>query len=622
MVLAGGVYLSPRYTETDHKYECWVYTEAPSCALAVKVPGDWFMPVSTPISYPLSEGNWYSLKSAINMEESTNHFKVYFEDQLYVDTYEATLQYADYRGFAFPIAGKPFHMAYDDFRIREYAAEPVCTTGQEQEQEQGINIVRTQSASNIMGTSAALNGQLDSMSEYDSVSVYFEWGLTDEYGYTTPIQILSATGNFSQTIDGLNPGSEYHFRAKAVDPDTAGEDYQFNAWQNSSPVLNPIGNKTVTEGQMLQFVVAASDPDAGDVLLYTASGLPGGAIFDPDTRTFTWDNPVTGAYPGCRFEVTDGLLSDYEDITITVNAVQPVEYTLAVNISGQGTVTRNPNKTVYTNGENVTLTASASTGWTFTGWSGTITGSENPVVITMDGDKTVTATFTSTNDPEKYEIYTVSNAIDIFYGAYMKAQTFVPQITHTVTKVRLAVLKRGNPGGDLVVSIRATDINGRPTGPDLVSGSITCSNITETWSKIWYDIDLGTGCEALAGVKYAIVWRAPNADASKPLYYYLNTADGYGGGWVMGYSGTGVWTDIASKAWDACFEEWGITGTPAESSPVLETTGNKIVTEGQPLQFTISATDPDATDALIYSASAFLRCGNSKRLPVLTGAVR
>jgi hypothetical protein len=56
---------------------------------------------------------------------------------------------------------------------------------------------------------------------------------------------------------------------------------------NLAPVLDPVGNKSVNEGQLLQFTVTASDPD-GDNLTYSAGSLPAGASFDPGTQTFTW----------------------------------------------------------------------------------------------------------------------------------------------------------------------------------------------------------------------------------------------------------------------------------------------------------------------------------------------
>ena len=40
------------------------------------------------------------------------------------------------------------------------------------------------------------------------------------------------------------------------------------------------------------------------------------------------------------------------------------------------------------------MTATPVAGWSFSGWSGDLTGSVNPVTITLNGNKTVTATFT------------------------------------------------------------------------------------------------------------------------------------------------------------------------------------------------------------------------------------
>jgi hypothetical protein len=72
-------------------------------------------------------------------------------------------------------------------------------------------------------------------------------------------------------------------------------------------------------------------------------------------------------------------------------------YTLTVNITGDGSVTQNPLPPYYV-GDNtpVTLTATADPGWTFSAWSGDGTGdAPGTRSVTMDGDKTVTATFTA-----------------------------------------------------------------------------------------------------------------------------------------------------------------------------------------------------------------------------------
>jgi hypothetical protein len=68
------------------------------------------------------------------------------------------------------------------------------------------------------------------------------------------------------------------------------------------------------------------------------------------------------------------------------------EYTLAVNVVGDGTVTKNPDQPTYSEGTSITLTA-VNGSQTFHAWSGDLTGNTNPTNILMDGNKSVTATF-------------------------------------------------------------------------------------------------------------------------------------------------------------------------------------------------------------------------------------
>jgi hypothetical protein len=87
---------------------------------------------------------------------------------------------------------------------------------------------------------------------------------------------------------------------------------------DNAPILNHIGDKTGTVGGLIQFRVSAFDPD-GDPLAWTVSNLPAGATFDPVRKIFKWTPDSAGVYSGIHFEVTDGFLSDSEDIKITVN---------------------------------------------------------------------------------------------------------------------------------------------------------------------------------------------------------------------------------------------------------------------------------------------------------------
>jgi uncharacterized repeat protein (TIGR02543 family) len=87
-----------------------------------------------------------------------------------------------------------------------------------------------------------------------------------------------------------------------------------------------------------------------------------------------------------------GINSAFEDFTLNVAC-----YTLTTNVSpgGSGTVDV-PAQTCaggYTDGSVIELTAVSNTGYLFEDWSGAATGTSNPVSVTMDGDKSVTANF-------------------------------------------------------------------------------------------------------------------------------------------------------------------------------------------------------------------------------------
>ncbi len=84
-------------------------------------------------------------------------------------------------------------------------------------------------------------------------------------------------------------------------------------------------------------------------------------------------------------------------------------YTLVVNTNGNGTAAKNPNQTAYTSGTSVTLTTSAASGYSFTGWSGSASGSSNPLTVTMNGNKTITANFTASTG-QQVTSFTLINA--------------------------------------------------------------------------------------------------------------------------------------------------------------------------------------------------------------------
>ena len=66
-------------------------------------------------------------------------------------------------------------------------------------------------------------------------------------------------------------------------------------------------------------------------------------------------------------------------------------FTLSVTASEGGSL--NPSSGTYNENSSVTITAAPSAGFQFTGWSGDGSGNDNPLTVTMTGNKSITATF-------------------------------------------------------------------------------------------------------------------------------------------------------------------------------------------------------------------------------------
>ncbi len=142
--------------------------------------------------------------------------------------------------------------------------------------------------------------------------------------------IDAATGNFSWTPaedqDGL-----YIFVVTARDngvPSMADNKLVtvnvFDA--NAAPVLAPVGPRTVQELSPLTFTATATDADrvdgVADVLAYSLINAPLGAAINPATGAFSW-TPTEAQDGSFTFtvRVTDGRLSDQEQITVTVQEI-------------------------------------------------------------------------------------------------------------------------------------------------------------------------------------------------------------------------------------------------------------------------------------------------------------
>jgi hypothetical protein len=139
---------------------------------------------------------------------------------------------------------------------------------------------------------------------------------------------------------------------------------------NSAPVLDPIGPKSINELELLTFNATATDSDipVQTLTFSIGKGAPDGASIT-DTGIFTW-TPTEEQGPGnytIRVIVSDGLLFDYEDVSVTIYEIHihdiaiinvvasPTDVisgqvvNIVVTVKNQGTVTETFNVTVFCN---------------------------------------------------------------------------------------------------------------------------------------------------------------------------------------------------------------------------------------------------------------------------------
>lgn len=145
-----------------------------------------------------------------------------------------------------------------------------------------------------------------------------------------------------------------------------------------------------------------------------------------------------------------------------IGAEPPVSYSLSATANDASWGSVSPAGGMYMSGTVVQVTAMASNGFSFISWSGDASGTSNPLHLTMDADKNITATFaTNTPPPAATSLLVVASA----HG------TPVPAGTNHYTN--------------------GTIVNASVAGSPIVNGSttITCTG----WTLAGNDPGAGTG---------------------------------------------------------------------------------------------------------------------------------
>ncbi len=182
------------------------------------------------------------------------------------------------------------------------------------------------------------------------------------------------------------------------------EHYHVDSVTDNGTTVTPVpaGSYTISNVIEDHSIVATFAVDTNTLSTTTVGS--GTITLDPPTGTYDYGTSVgLTAVPatGWHFTGWSGDLSGSQNPeSILMDADKSVTATFAVDTNtlstttvGSGTITLDPPTGTYDYGTSVGLTAVPATGWHFTGWSGDLSGSQNPESILMDADKSVTATF-------------------------------------------------------------------------------------------------------------------------------------------------------------------------------------------------------------------------------------
>ncbi|OGS18591.1 MAG: hypothetical protein A3J83_01800 [Elusimicrobia bacterium RIFOXYA2_FULL_40_6] len=220
-----------------------------------------------------------------------------------------------------------------------------------------------------------------------------------------PQTIYTYTANVSPVNSGSISPVSGQFLAGSVLTLTATPNMgsTFTSWSGDASGTNPTttltmnSNKTVTANfsvsSSFNLTTTVSPSGSGSVSANPSGGIyTAGTVVNltatPNTGYVfsSWSNGASGTNPNVSVTMDANK-------TITANFVSIQTYTLTTTISPSGAGTVTPPNGLYNRDSQMTLRATANEGYTFSNWSGSVSGENSNLPITMSGNIAVTANF-------------------------------------------------------------------------------------------------------------------------------------------------------------------------------------------------------------------------------------
>ncbi|NBV23716.1 MAG: hypothetical protein EBS05_17570, partial [Proteobacteria bacterium] len=304
---------------------------------------------------------------------------------------------------------------------------------------------------------AALDSNFNSVGEADPVQVSI-----------LPVYVLTDSTPGGGTVAALPAGGSYLAGTIVTNTATASNGWSFVRWE-----ITAGGVTTTNTSQPLALILVGNTSLKAVFATPVSASVVGGP---GDTVSLT---PATGPYPygsTVRFTAVPGagryfrfwggaasgqVVSPLEFVVTNASptnsalfaALAGTDRALNVIVNGSGTVTKSPSADKYADGTVVNLIAAPAAGQYFQGWAGDATGGQNPLPVTLNASKTITAQFGAT----------------VVSSASINNVTVTERDAGTTNAVFTVSLASANPQ---VVTIDFTTTNGTAqAGSDYVTNS-------------------------------------------------------------------------------------------------------------------------------------------------------
>lgn len=281
---------------------------------------------------------------------------------------------------------------------------------------------------------ASINMSLGGDRYYAPVTPNDSWGTAIQRAIDAGIMVVAASGNEGYTnslsipaaySNVVSVGAVYDSNIRGVNwticSDTSTFEDKVTCFSNSASFLTMLApGSVISAAEISMSGTSQAAPHVAGAAAVLRAVYPDDSVSQLVTRLQQGNN-VT--------DTRNNIVTPRLNLATAIGNIN--DYTLVTNITPAGTGQITPSGGVFTAGTTVKLTATANSGYTFTGWEGACTGTSSTCEIFMDTDKSAIANFTAIVTPltNGIVVNNLSAAIDTLKHFYIDVPNGATSLT-------------------------------------------------------------------------------------------------------------------------------------------------------------------------------------------------